>query len=729
MMPIIMLLSIGLQLLAAIYTLLLIRITGRRSAWILISFAMVLMAWRRTVSFMSILSAGKRNFDIAELIALVISFIMLLGVLRIREYFRSINLADIERKRTRDEIKRSEEYFWSLIENSIENSRDIIVILNPNGIVKYLSPSVEQLLGYKPDDLIDKNAFEFIHHDDLHETISTLNLLIQNPDKTHSAEFRFLHKDGSWHFLEAKAKNILKDSVLHVLVNCRDITERKRAEELIEKLRRHNELILNSTDEGILGLDLQGNHTFVNPSAAAMLGYEVEELTGKHSHTIWHHLKADGSTYPEDECPIYETLKDGSVHHNIRDEVFWRKDGTSFSVAYSSTPIIDKGKIVGAVVNFRNITERKKAMEQVKRQVGHLAALRDIDRAITSSFDLRLTLKIVLEEVAKQLQVDATDVLLFNHHLQTMEYAAGLGFRTTALRHTRLPFGQGHAGQAAFEQRIIHIPNLPEALGNLARAPLLAKEEFVSYYAAPLITKGQIKGVLEIFHRSLYEADAEWLDFLEALAIQAAIAIDNAELFNGLQRSNIDLIMAYDATIEGWARALDYRDRETEGHSRRVTEMTVTIAKAIGISDAELVHVRRGALLHDIGKMGIPDNILLKPGKLTDEEWEIMRKHPVYAYNLLSPIDFLRTALDIPYCHHEKWDGTGYPRGLKGEQIPLSARIFSVVDVLDALCSDRPYRPAWSKEKALEYIQQQNGKDFDPRVTDVFLKLFSEEEH
>lgn len=165
------------------------------------------------------------------------------------------------------------------------------------------------------------------------------------------------------------------------------------------------------------------------------------------------------------------------------------------------------------------------------------------------------------------------------------------------------------------------------------------------------------------------------------------------------------------------------RDKETEGHTLRVTEMTLQLAHNMGINEAELVHVRRGALLHDIGKMGIPDSILLKPASLNDEEMETMRKHPAFAYEMLSPITFLRQSLNIPYCHHEKWDGTGYPRGLKGEQIPLEARIFAVVDVWDALRSDRPYRPAWSEEKALEYIREQSGKHFDPKVVETFLKI------
>jgi putative nucleotidyltransferase with HDIG domain len=284
---------------------------------------------------------------------------------------------------------------------------------------------------------------------------------------------------------------------------------------------------------------------------------------------------------------------------------------------------------------------------------------------------------------------------------------------------------EGHAGRAAFERRIITIANLSESPLTPARAALLAGEEFVGYCAVPLVAKGLVKGVLEVFQRRPLHQDAEWMDFLETLAGQAAIAVDNASLFDGLQRSNTDLALAYDSTLEGWSRALDMRDKETEGHTERVTQMTMRLAREMGLGDAELVHVRRGALLHDIGKMGIPDSILLKPGPLTEEEWAIMRKHPTYAYEMLSPIAFLRPALPIPYCHHEKWDGTGYPRQLKGEAIPLSARIFAVVDVWDALRSDRPYRQGWLEDKVLKHIQSLAGTHFDPQVVAVFLSLVS----
>jgi putative two-component system response regulator len=196
-----------------------------------------------------------------------------------------------------------------------------------------------------------------------------------------------------------------------------------------------------------------------------------------------------------------------------------------------------------------------------------------------------------------------------------------------------------------------------------------------------------------------------------------------AQKVSELETLNRELTEAYDATLEGWVRALDLRDKETEGHSWRVTDATLLLACQAGLEEHELPHVRRGALLHDIGKIGVPDHILHKPGPLSDEEWQVMRRHPVYAHQMLSPIAYLRRALDIPYCHHERWDGTGYPQGLKQEEIPLPARIFAVVDVWDALSHNRPYRHAWPQKKVRVHLREQAGKHFDPHVVDLFLSL------
>ena len=377
----------------------------------------------------------------------------------------------------------------------------------------------------------------------------------------------------------------------------------------------------------------------------------------------------------------------------------------------------------------REITKRKQAEEDIHRLYGdsqrraeHLEALREIDHAVLNSLDIALTMPLILTHVQAQLHVDAADVLLFNPHSHALSFAAGRGFRTEALKKTRLRLGEGNAGRAALERQIVSIPDLRTASDAFSRAPLLKGEDFVTYCAAPLIAKGLVKGVLEIFHRAPFTPDDEWLAFFQSLAGQTALAIDSALLFTDLQRSNVDLSLAYDATIEGWAKALDLRDKETEGHSRRVTEMAEQIAQAMDFSEADLVHVRRGALLHDMGKLGVPDGILLKPGPLTDEEWGLMRRHPQLAFDLLSPIAYLKLALDIPYSHHEKLDGSGYPRGLQGDKIPLSARIFAVVDVWDALRSDRPYRAAMPPEKARAIIEEGTGSHFDPQVVKAFFQ-------
>ena len=370
-----------------------------------------------------------------------------------------------------------------------------------------------------------------------------------------------------------------------------------------------------------------------------------------------------------------------------------------------------------------NAIQRSGLLEQTEQRLQRLAALREIDNAIMSSLDLRTTLFILLGQASTQLGVDACDILLLKRGLNRLEYAAGRGFRSKASEKAQQRVGEGHAGQAALERRLVAVPDLRVEPAPLQRAGQLAEEGFLALFCVPLVAKGQVVGVLEAFQRAPLNPDADWLAFLETLAGQAAIAVADAWMYNDLQTSNSELLLAYDTTLEGWSAALDLRDHETEGHSQRVTEMTLRLARALGVSEAEQEQLRRGALLHDIGKMGIPDAILLKPGQLTDAEWGIMRHHPQFANDLLWPIAYLRPALDIPYCHHEKWDGSGYPRQLRGEGIPLAARIFAVVDVWDALRSDRPYRRGWPEDEVRGHIREQSGAHFDPPVVAAFLAL------
>ncbi len=435
-----------------------------------------------------------------------------------------------------------------------------------------------------------------------------------------------------------------------------------------------------------------------------------------------------------------ELKKDLLLFEENRDSVTPGLGGVYIPIQSTAGPVgvlaieIEKGRQIPEEINLLTILaeitgnsiHRAQLYDQSQRQVRRLTSLRDIDSAIASSFDLRLTLNILMDQTLSHLNIDAVDIGLYHPDLQTLTYLPGVGFNTPSPTRPQVRIGEGLVGQVIMKQQTCHITDLqnaPEAINE----PLIKREGFVTYIGVPLIVKGQIKGVFEVFHRAPLSPTPDWMEFLHTLAGQAAIAIDGAQLFENLQRSNQELTQAYDVTLEGWARALELRDRETEGHTRRVTELTMRLARYMGIGDNELVNIHRGVLLHDIGKMGVPDHILKKTGRLDGEEWREMRQHPVYAYNLLSPIAFLRGALDIPYCHHEHWDGSGYPRGLKGEQIPLAARIFAVVDNWDALLSDRPYRMAWPRKKVSKYIRDNAGKIFDPKIVDIFLTMVGEE--
>ena len=363
-------------------------------------------------------------------------------------------------------------------------------------------------------------------------------------------------------------------------------------------------------------------------------------------------------------------------------------------------------------------------LSETRRRLQQLQSLQVVAQAITGSLDLQLTLNILIEQVQAQFQTDAVDVLLIDAGLFSLSVVASAGFHSPQATHRRMSMNASLPGMVALQ-------GAPTVLNNLTETPppyencriFLQRERIRTYIGIPLVAKGQTKGVLELFYRRQATFSPEQIDFLTHLARYAAIALDNAQMVESLQRSANELRAAYEATIEGWARALELRDKETEGHAQRVATLTVTLARRLGVPEERLPHIRRGALLHDIGKMGVPDHILHKPGPLDDEEWEIMRRHPLWAYEMLKEIPYLQPALAIPLFHHERWDGSGYPAGLAGEAIPLAARIFAVVDVYDALTSDRPYRPAWSKDKALAYLEEQKGKLFDPQVVEAFLEI------
>ena len=603
----------------------------------------------------------------------------------------------------------------------METSSDGILIFELSGKILNVNKAICEELGFTKTELTSMNVWDIIPEEFLDQFKIRLTNILEGLLFDVEMEYAILGKGGEIHFVEIlSAPYYREEDSIGFQGVARDITARKRA---IDALRKSEAKFRKLVDHlpTIVYQHTSGHTTsmlYISPQIETLLGYSPEEWLADST-------SFSKAMHPDDREFVLKQMSELDQKEDPF-EIDYRmvsRNGRIVWVHDHITSIKDpEGRHQFWQGIALDITPQKLAEEKLQKQIDHLTALRSIDRAIASSFDLKLNLSEILTHTTIELGVDAADILLLDTTTQRLEFGAENGFRTISVRKANIRLGESYAGQAALNRQLVEIPNLNTKLENDPLMDLMTIEKFTCYYAIPLITKGEVKGVLEVYHRTPLEPDNEWFNFLDALGRQAAIAIENVTLFESLQRSNLELSLAYDATIEGWSHALDLRDKETEGHTLRVTELTIRLSKAFGLNEEEIVQVRRGALLHDIGKMGVPDEILLKPGPLTEDEWVLMRKHPVYAFEMLSPIQYLRKALDIPYSHHEKWDGSGYPQGLKGNQIPLVARIFSVVDVWDALRSDRPYRPAWKDEQALEYIKASSGSFFDPHVVDVFLE-------
>jgi len=652
-----------------------------------------------------------------------------------------INFRDVtERRQAEDRLRLTDEI--------LRRIQSLVILTDRNGSVTFVSDASRAILGYSPTELLGDRWWQATYADpalaaaDRKDVARAARGDIAPGSAPYEKQIKTRSGATSWLLWQvARGPSDTLIAIGH------DITERKQRLRELEAIAEASAALRAApTRAEMLPIILQQVLALLNADGAAFgirdpaSGDIVAELgSGEWAGDAGLRVPAGDAAMAE----VFATGQPCVADAAKLDPRYFGTANVSRIGLVAIVPLISQSRAIGALWLGRlapfsdveerllsaiadvaaNAIQRATLYEATERNLQRLAALRAIDGAINASLDLRLTLNILVEQVLGQLRVDAADVLLLNSASRTLEYAAGRGFRSPVPDHSRWQASQGYAGRAVVERRTISLPDLSVAEPDPARAAGLAYEHFQAYHGVPLIAKGRVVGVIEIFQRAPLQPDAEWLNFLEALAEQAAIAIDSAKLFNDLQRSNLDLGLAYEATIEGWSRAMDLRDKETEGHTQRVTELTVRLARALGVSDDEIVHIRRGALLHDIGKMGVPDHILLKPGPLTEDEWARMRQHPGLAYEMLLPIAYLRPALDIPYCHHEKWDGTGYPRGLIGETIPLAARIFAVVDVWDALRSCRPYRAAWPEETVRDHIRSLSGTHFDPRVAEAFLQL------
>jgi len=669
-----------------------------------------------------------------------------------------------ERQRAEKALEKGEAQYRLLVDNLNHG----LVIAEPQGIFAFVNPKFCELLGYSRDELLGSQAFHYF--DRANQEILREQLGRRERGERTPYEIEWTRKDGEKIITLITPIPIYCDEgkLKKALAVVTDITDRKQAEERasehlqslnlliagVEKLAKLRDpdvmaqeicqLVVDAFEPRLVCLGVLENQIRLRPlnwaGETAEYPEDLEMCLGdpdlnqgpvgwaldKGKPEFINELSAAGRETPWVTAALARGYRAVAAFPLLRDH-----QGFACLNIYSDRPNFFTPERVDLLQAFAGIAaaavENAHLNAEVEKHLKQLEALRRIDLAISGSLDLGTTLNVLLDQLTSQLGVDAATVMLLNSHSLALECAAERGFRSDALIGAEAPLGQGCAGMVALQRKSLYIPDLAAVQDKSARDRFLASEGFVTYYGAPLLNRGQIRGVMEICHRTRFDADEDRLGFLEALAGQAAIAIDNATLFHEMERSHFNLTLTYEATLEGWARALELRDFETKGHSQRVTDLTVKLARAMGVEDKDLTQIYRGALLHDIGKIAVPDKILLKPGPLTPEEWVIMRQHPIYAYELLSPIAHLRPALDIPFAHHERWDGGGYPRGLKGEAIPLAARIFAVVDVWDALGSDRPYRPAWPQDKVRAYLQEQAGSQFDPGVVKVFLEQILEQ--
>jgi putative nucleotidyltransferase with HDIG domain len=397
----------------------------------------------------------------------------------------------------------------------------------------------------------------------------------------------------------------------------------------------------------------------------------------------------------------------------------------------SAVLIRDVSRVMQSLISLEG-----SVMKQLKSGESQLGALMGIGRTINSSLGLERVLEEVLDSLIGLMHAERGFLMLRGSDGKLEERIARGLYRSNVDKEEHkvsrtIVDKVAATGEAILTTNAQEDPRFENQMS-------VAAYQLRSILCAPLKNKDELIGVIYVdnrAHAGIFEERD--LGLITAFSDQAAVAIDNARLFEELKAANMDLEdtnlklaaanielkIAYEATLQGWVRALDMRDKETEGHTQRVTVLTKRLARMLGVSGDELLHITRGALLHDIGKMAIPDSILLKPGSLTDEERELIKKHPVYAYEMLSPIEFLRPAIDIPHYHHEKWDGSGYPVGLSGKEIPFAARIFPVIDVWDALTSDRPYRKGLLPDEVREHIRADSGIHFDPQVVEEFMKM------
>lgn len=620
-----------------------------------------------------------------------------------------------------------------------------------NWSMELISAGCYDLTGYKPDEIIEnrvKSYNDLIFPEDRMLVWNTIQEQVREK-LAFEITYRITTKSGLLRWVWERGIGVFSEN--HELIALEgfvtDVTERKQQERDLEAIAAVS-YALRSVDsrDSILPIILEQTTSLLNTDGC--LVELIDQTTGDSVIRVANGMYTEliGTRIPEDSGLNSYIRKSGKPYLSnsvIDDPMNLDIDVDKECKSASGVPMIAQGELIGFIWIGRKVEISDRAVktlssiadiaanairrvdffQQTEQRLNRLIGLRKIDTAINNNLDLSIILDEFLDLVIQLLHVDAARVMNYDPQTRMVSTQMSKGFQSDGLEEPHILDLDTEIGKNMLNKVTLQINDInKQAVPHKVRQ-FMVSEGLQSILLTPLVSENELRGVLQVFCKNPFYPDADWIGFFETMAGQAAIAINESALWTNLQQSNVELHQAYDATLQGWSNALDLRDHETEDHTRRVTELTMQLAGQLGFNEKELKNIWRGALLHDIGKMGVPDEILTKPGKLTAEEWIIMRQHPQYAYDLLSPIDYLWQALEIPYCHHEKWDGSGYPRGLKGEEIPIAARIFALVDVWDAMTSDRYYRAAMPKQEVIDYIEMNSGTHFDPKIARLFLQM------
>jgi PAS domain S-box-containing protein/putative nucleotidyltransferase with HDIG domain len=584
----------------------------------------------------------------------------------------------LEQKQLRETRKQSEAQLRFQSE-LIKNVYDAIYSLDHHFNVTFWNHTAETIYGWKFEEIIGRSESIYLQTEYLEFSFQEI---IEQLDTQNAVQVNLIQtsKSGQKFDIESKIRVLRDDQneiIGYVFVN-RDITQRRAAEKsLAESEEKFRQLAENIHEAFMLTDTSLENIIYTSPA--------FEEVWGQTRESLANNPNAVQECIHPDDFVSVAHARNQLLTHGIPMDIEHRILGSDNSIRWIHSrayPVFDENqKIIRIAGIAEDITDRIKSVELLLQSHDRLRRAEQVSQSGYWEFDLKTQL-------------------------------------VRASQGARVIYGLEDKTWTITQVQQLPLPKYRNALDSAMRTLIANLGPYDIEFEIQRPTDQKIVAI-----HSVAEFDASRKVVFGI--IQDITVRKNAE--DERKKSVEELKIAYDATIEGWSQAMDLRDEETEGHTQRVTAITLKLAREIGVPEEALIHIRRGTLLHDIGKLGVPDAILHKPGPLSPEEWVVMKKHPEYAYQMLYPVKYLRPAIDIPYCHHERWDGTGYPRGLKGEEIPLAARIFAVIDVWDALTSDRPYRQAWPQEKAFCYILDQCGKHFDPQILKVFTRFMEVE--